>query len=367
MEHAEFCDRYQKSTALTLRLVKPWFASNRIVVADSWFGSVQTVVALYDHGLYGVLNVKTAHSGYPKTELFKEIWSEKGSAVSKAEAKALGKFPKHGGKRGLHAGYVKLFDVKGGGSIEVVAGGHNAKQPMLLVSTAGDLLPGDPQLKEWHTFDETGKRIEHAHKTPQPRMHQFYRKFFHLVDDHNQLRSGTVTMADVWETVSWADRDFAESLGIWEVNVFKALLRWNSEWKGLKHPRFRRLLAHAMLTGGVPLVEDLDREAPPVTPSRTLEEGHQWMSFAHRSEKEGREKKEESHRCGYCEKPGKKIPMAYGFCAVCFPIGSTPGFAICGPSTGRNCFQQHCNGAGPRHMMHKRKRDSEGSTSADTE
>ena len=63
--------------------------------------------------------------------------------------------------------------------------------------------------------------------------------------------------------------DFAESLGLWEVNVFKALRRWSPEWKGLKHPRFRRLLAHAMLTGGVPLVEDVDREAPP-TPSRTL-------------------------------------------------------------------------------------------------
>ena len=38
-------------------------------------------------------------------------------------------------------------------------------------------------------------------------------------------------MADVWETTSWADRDFAESLGLWEVNVYKALTRWNPEWK----------------------------------------------------------------------------------------------------------------------------------------
>jgi len=366
MEHAEFTAKFQKSTALTLRLVKPWFGTNRIVVADSWFGSVQTVLALYEYGLYGVLNVKTAHRGYPKAELYREVWDESAPNINKARAKELGKFPKYGGKRGLHAGFIKVFDVKGS-SIEVVAGGHNAKQPMLLVSTASDLLPGDPQVKEWHTMDETGKRIEHTHKTPQPRMHAFYRKYFHLVDDHNQLRSGTVTMADVWETTAWAHRDFAESLGLWEVNVFKALVRWNPEWKGLKHPRFRRLLSHAMLTGGVPLIEDLDREAPPVTPSRTLEEGHQWMSFAARSKKEG-EKREakgyEGHRCGYCP-AAKRTPIAYGFCSVCFPLGTVPAFAICGPSTGNNCMHQHCNGVAPRHMMQKRKRDEASSSTVD--
>ena len=233
------------------------------------------------------------------------------------------------------------------------------------MSTAGDLLPGDPQVKEWHTVDETGKRIEHAHKTPQPRMHAFYRKYFHLVDDHNQLRSGTVTMADVWETTSWEDRDFAESLGLWEVNVFKALVRWHPEWKGLEHPRFRRLLSHAMLTGGTPLIEDLDRDAPPATPSRCLEEGHMWVSFKQRARKEGHDDAgNEGHRCGFCPpKPNGKFQYAYGFCATCFPLGTTPTFACCGPSTGRNCFQQHSNGVGARHSMQKRKREDNGESS----
>lgn len=368
MEDAKYCDRYQKSTALTLRLVEPFKGENRIVVADSWFGSVETALALYEHGFYAVLNVKTAHRGYPKTELFKEIWSEKGAAVSKAEAKALGKFPKDGGKRGLHAGFVKVFDVKGS-QIELIAGGHNGKQPMLLVSTAIDLLEGEPQKKEWHTTDEMGERIRHYHETPQPRMHAFYRKYFHLVDDHNQLRSGTVTMADVWETAHWPHRHFAESLGFWEVNVFKALVRWQPDFHELKHPQYRRLLAHAMLTGGQPLIIDVDDEStpPPPTPSRVLEEGHFWSSFAQRdekaNEKESGKGNTESHRCGFCE----KRVYAYGFCAACFPLGSTPGFAICGPSTGRNCFQQHCNGVGARHFMNKhankRQKKDEGGSS----
>ena len=36
---------YGHTTATTLRLVKPWFGTGKIVVADSWFGSVQTATA----------------------------------------------------------------------------------------------------------------------------------------------------------------------------------------------------------------------------------------------------------------------------------------------------------------------------------
>ena len=77
-----------------------------------------------------------------------------------------------------------------------------------------------------------------------------------------------MTMADIWETVSWPDRHFAESLGFWEANVFKALIRWQADYKDLKHPRYRRLLAHAMLTRGQPIVIDVEREASAPTPTR---------------------------------------------------------------------------------------------------
>ena len=56
-------------------------------------------------------------------------------------------------------------------------------------------------------------------------------------------------MADVWKTTRWENRHFAESLGLWEVNIFKALVRWLPQYSNLKHPRYRRLLAHALLTG----------------------------------------------------------------------------------------------------------------------
>jgi len=62
-------------------------------------------------------------------------------------------------------------------------------------------------------------------------------------------------MADVWATLDWGDRHFAEGLGFWEVNVFKALVYFHPEFSKLQHPRFRVLLAHAMLTLGKPFGE----------------------------------------------------------------------------------------------------------------
>ena len=58
------------STAVTLRLTKPWAGSGRIVVADSWFGSCRTAEWLWDiHGLHSVMSVKNGHSGYPKAAM----------------------------------------------------------------------------------------------------------------------------------------------------------------------------------------------------------------------------------------------------------------------------------------------------------
>jgi len=117
-------------------------------------------------------------------------------------------------------------------------------------------------------------------------------------------------MVDVWETTRWWHRHFAESLGFWEVNVFKALVYFHPDYKELQHPEFRRLLAHALLTEGQPLVIDVDKE-PAVSPTETIAEGHQWCSFAKRAFDEGRDvpKSGEMHRsCGYC---AAKV-MAYG-------------------------------------------------------
>eukprot|EP00965_Chrysotila_dentata_P262003 6214437-Pleurochrysis_carterae.AAC.2 len=71
---------YPKSIALTLRMFKPYFAccdaapaacrvQSRVLVADSWFGSGACALALSKHGIYAIMNVKTATMDFPKVAL----------------------------------------------------------------------------------------------------------------------------------------------------------------------------------------------------------------------------------------------------------------------------------------------------------
>ena len=69
-----------KSTGCTLRLTEPYHGTGRTVVADSWFGSVNTAVALLKHGLYFIGNVKNGHFGYPK-DWVKSQCTERGDTV----------------------------------------------------------------------------------------------------------------------------------------------------------------------------------------------------------------------------------------------------------------------------------------------
>eukprot|EP00965_Chrysotila_dentata_P006329 206994-Pleurochrysis_carterae.AAC.1 len=41
----------------------------RVLVADSWFGSVACVLELFRHTVFCIMNVKTGTKGFPKAEL----------------------------------------------------------------------------------------------------------------------------------------------------------------------------------------------------------------------------------------------------------------------------------------------------------
>lgn len=63
--------QFGATTATTLRLCQGAgvFGSNRLVVGDSWFGSLKTAEALAKRGLHFLGVVKTAHSMFPKDKL----------------------------------------------------------------------------------------------------------------------------------------------------------------------------------------------------------------------------------------------------------------------------------------------------------
>ena len=77
MTNKEYCaemkaklkDGPWKSVALTARITQQWHGTGRVIVADSWFGSVPCIMELFERGLFAVMMVKTAHKGYPKKSL----------------------------------------------------------------------------------------------------------------------------------------------------------------------------------------------------------------------------------------------------------------------------------------------------------
>ena len=60
------------SSALSLR-PSPYPLQGRVLIADSWFGSVACILALFERAIYAIMNVKTAHKGYPKDDLTETV------------------------------------------------------------------------------------------------------------------------------------------------------------------------------------------------------------------------------------------------------------------------------------------------------
>lgn len=73
----QYVAEHKPTTACTLRLVKHYFDTGRIVIADALLGSVRTVLELLARGLYSIVCVKQGCAGYPRACL-KEMLKERG-------------------------------------------------------------------------------------------------------------------------------------------------------------------------------------------------------------------------------------------------------------------------------------------------
>ncbi len=114
MRAKEFVKEWGTTTATCLRLTAPWWGQGKILIADAWFGSLRAAFALLEKDVYAVMNVKTAHSGFPKAKL-KEAMKQRGDAM-----------------------HMKLeFSDKCMEGKEIYASAHMDMQPMTLVHTTG--------------------------------------------------------------------------------------------------------------------------------------------------------------------------------------------------------------------------------------
>jgi len=343
MEKKPFCDKYGKSIALSLRMLVKYFGTGRVLIADSWFGSVACAIALLRKGVFSVMNVKTATKNYPKDQLMNEVGEIKGNT---AEARA-----ERRERRGKSVAYTQKVNVGGGREVSLLAAGHNKKVPLLLICTCMTMLPGEEHNKTWKVNQADGSVEKHTLKTSQPEVHALYRLWMNIVDLHNKLRQGVVSMADVWHTTSWDKRHFAEGLGFWEVNVFKAFTFWcqTRSPKKMPHADFRARLAWAFLTlGKVPY--PADNSAGPSSSAASFNTPGEdsptvpLPGSSHTYKKAIGKTGSGGKTCGYY---GAK---AYWTCATCFETLGVV-IAVCGPKSkrGLHCRHEHANGVHPTH------------------
>ena len=342
MEKAKYCDMYGKSIALSLRLTEKFHGSGRVLVADSWFGSVACAIALATKNIFAVMNVKTATKNFPKDELMAEVDEIKGKTPEAREARRA--------RRGKSAAFTQMVQIGGGRNVTLLAAGNNKKIPLLLICTAFTMLPGEEHNKTWKVNNADGSIELRSLKTEQPEVHALYRLWMNVVDIHNKLRQGVVSMADVWGTTSWDKRHFAEGLGFWEVNVYKAFVNFcSTSSKKMPHGEFRKRIAWAFLTLGKEPYPAKANSATPASgagPSGTNPGGgglpeaplpgatHTYVKTPGTSGK----------TCAYC---GEK---AYQKCATCETLFGVP-YPVCGARSkrGMDCMKKHTDGEPCQH------------------
>ena len=167
-------DGINHGTKVLTDLVKPWANSNRIVCADSYFASKQTIDCLRKMGLRFIGVVKTATKGYPMGYL------------SKIELH----------KRGDHHGVVS-FDGNSN-SPNTLAFVWMDRKRRYFISLCSSLQKGKPWIRErWRQVNREDPNAE-AEKVqlvvPQTKCGKLYYDTCASIDQHNRSRQQTLNL-----------------------------------------------------------------------------------------------------------------------------------------------------------------------------
>ena len=207
MKQEEFTDEHQATTATCLRLTQNWKHTGRVVIADSWFGSVTSAVQLMKvNGLHSIMLVKTAHSIYPK-ETFSNIMLKRGEWVTRvAEID------------NINLMAVKFVDL----------------QPKQFISTCSVSTSGPP------------RKTKHHGSILRPQVAFEYLSYCAGIDIHNHIRTGSTGFEDTWLTKKPHNRQFAGILGFVFTNAYQAMQYFGRG--NMLHTNFKMDLANAMVS-----------------------------------------------------------------------------------------------------------------------
>lgn len=222
---------YQSTTACTLRLTRGYHYTNRIVIGDAWFASVNTLQALHEHGLFFTGIVKTAHRNYPSAAITQ--WS---SGATNPE----GVRP----ARGDHKVFLSNYESQGQ-NYQMMAVGWKDTQTKHIISNVGNTQGGHivSRLRHSKIVDSNGvpETIRHFREYPQPAVVKEMFDAFPTIDIHDHLRQGILKMEVSWKTLSWQHRLTATMLGIIFTNTYLAY-RYDKSTAGMETNDLRTFL-----------------------------------------------------------------------------------------------------------------------------
>ena len=197
MREKEHTKEWGATTGTTLRLVKNFENTGRIIIADAWFGSLRLAHQLLVRNLYSIMNVKTCHGGFPK-KMLRDACPNRGDQA--------------------HA-QIRLPDNR------VIFGScHRDVQPMVLVHTTGTSSPGESRYRRFAAFDkEVGHVVRKRYVLHQPDVHAKYRSLFSAVDRFNKLALSQQNSVQYGiRTEKWRTRFFMAMVAICETNAWLA-------------------------------------------------------------------------------------------------------------------------------------------------
>ena len=196
-------DSLLHGTNVLKHVVSPWFGSNRVVCADSYFASVGAAKELFRNGLRFIGVVKTATRGYPK------------SFLTSVELQNRGDF-------------VALRSNATENSPELGAMVWMDRERRYFISTAGSFEWGTPyQRCRWRQVDPAPNAAPQQvmFTIPQPKIAEMYYTTCGAIDRHNRLRQDDLRIEKKIETKDWSRR---VNLSIFSMIVVDTWLVFNA-------------------------------------------------------------------------------------------------------------------------------------------
>lgn len=323
---------YKFHTAVVLRLLQPWFQSFRIAFVDSFFGSLATALALINHGLHLIGMVKKAKSGYPMD--FFNGWKD--SFLKNVED-------------GKYKALLSTYHLRGGDAVDhdVMAMGYICEHKLnTLVCTTGTTELGTPYhayqrrvlVPDPHHQGEFDIQERHV-DLPRPKVHEEYRAKTGVIDNHNQLRQGSLHSEELMKTQKFWKRALISLVMICVVDAYYTYCY--EEKQKHRHPAlslraFVNKICKSLCPEVVPY-ESQDggptpQQATQIAQQHTLKPINEHPKFAGRGQNHARKKL----CCRVCH-----LPDAYHYCVKCSDEDHV--FAVHSPLSEQHasCFGQH--------------------------